>query len=468
MASRVIPVRRKTLGYLICISAIFGLILHFYRSEKVIACECQKRILDDELLPTVNTCNCNNEKQNDFLDALMDDTPLPCRPVDRSLNDDILKPTTRDFHSDIDMPSRDVTPSPCKPVNNILFLKTHKTGSSTVTNILNRYGDTRDLMFALPSVRVTYSFFWPRPFQLRFAQAFGRAPNILCNHARYNRIPMNWLFPKETTRYITLLREPTQHFESIFNFFRLEKRFLGLRNVLSQQQQQQQQHPPLQAFLQNATFYLQQAKNITGVVNLIKNPALFDLGLDTKYHSNLTVVKNYIRFLKKEFDLVMLMEHFDESLVLLKRRFCWKIEDILYFKLNERMDKHKQSVPSDVKEMIRTWNMGDVLLYNFFNYTLWKMIKEEGPDFFTDLALFRKELESIKRACLREGNFLTKPYAGRLVQGYAIKANISKELNETCSKMIKNEIPYLDHHRAKLVKLYQDIDRSVNRPDLLK
>lgn len=41
MASRVIPVRRKTLGYLICISAIFGLILHFYRSEKVIACGCQ-------------------------------------------------------------------------------------------------------------------------------------------------------------------------------------------------------------------------------------------------------------------------------------------------------------------------------------------------------------------------------------------------------------------------------------------
>ena len=418
-------------------------------------CSFRKTILDDDLIPTMSKCNCNGDKEKDFMDALIDDTPPPCKPVRRDLDDDLLPAKTHDFPTE-NQPV-DVLLPICKPVNNILFLKTHKTGSSTVTNILNRYGDSRDLMFALPSVRVTYSFFWPRLFQLRFALAFGRAPNILCNHARYNKVPMNWLFPKETTRYITLLREPTQHFESVFNFFRLEKRFLGLRNVKS----------PLQTFLQNATIYLKQAKNLTGLLTLIKNPALFELGLDTKYHSNLTVVQNYIRFLQQEFDLVMLMEYFDESLVLLKRRFCWKIEDVLYFKLNERMDKHKQNLPVKVKEDIRIWNSGDVLLYDVFNKTLWKMIKEEGDDFFTDLALFRKELESIKRACLREGKFLTKPYAGRLVQGYAVKANLSKELNETCKRMIMNEIPYLDHHRTKLANLYQTIDRSVNRPDLL-
>ena len=126
-----------------------------------------------ESLKPVSVCDCDNDcKVDDFVnDLLSDDTPPP----------------------------------PCKPVNNILFLKTHKTGSSTVTNILNRYGDTRDLMFALPISRSLYSFFWPRPFQLRFTQAFGRAPNILCNHARYNKVPMNWLFPKTTTRYITIL-----------------------------------------------------------------------------------------------------------------------------------------------------------------------------------------------------------------------------------------------------------------------
>ena len=328
-----------------------------------------------------------------------------------------------------------------------------------MTNILNRYGDIRDLMFALPATKKSYTFYWPHSFAVKFSQAVWKAPNILCNHARYNKVPMNWLFPKETTRYITLLREPTQHFESIFNFFHLAKqRFQGQKNVLS----------PLEKFLENATVYLKEAKNLTGLFNLIKNPALFDLGLDTKYHGDLNVVQNYIRFLQQEFDLVMLMEHFDESLVLLKRRFCWKFEDILYFKLNERRDKDKQDLSSEVKEQILKWNSGDALLYDAFKQKLWKMIADEGPDFFKDLAIFQRELEAIKSTCLQEGNFLTKPYAGRLVQGYAVKANISKTLNETCNRMIMNEIPYLDYHREKLYHKLRAIDKYVIQLDLLK
>ena len=112
---------------------------------------------------------------------------------------------------------------------------------------------------------------------------------------------------------------------------------------------------PLENFLQNATYFFDQMK-LKPVFTLLKNPALFDLGLDTKYHENLTVVENYIRFVKQEFDLVMLMEYFDESLVLLKRRFCWKMEDVLYFKLNERLDKEKRKVTRLEKEQITNWN----------------------------------------------------------------------------------------------------------------
>ncbi|PFX24941.1 Galactosylceramide sulfotransferase [Stylophora pistillata] len=344
----------------------------------------------------------------------------------------------------------------CEPVNNILFLKTHKTGSSTMTNILNRYGDTKGLIFAMPAAKKSYSFYWPLSFSLRFTQILRwKSPNILCNHARYNKAPLNWLFPKETTRYVTLLREPTQHFESIFNFFFLGKRFKGLENVSS----------PLEKFLQNATAYLREANQTKnpGLLKLMKNPALFDLGLDTKYHDDPIIVQNYIGFLQKEFDLVMLMEYFDESLVLLKRRLCWKIDDILYFKLNERRNTDKQNLSSDVKEKIVKWNSGDKLLYDTFKRDLWKMIAEEGADFFKDLVIFRRQLKLIKKACLQEGDFLTKPYAGRLVRGYAVKANISESLNESCGRMIMNEIPYLDYHREKLSRQLLAIDKHENQ-----
>lgn len=70
--------------------------------------------------------------------------------------------------------------------------------------------------------------------------------------------------------------------------------------------------------------------------------------------------------------------------------------------------------------------------------------------------------------CLQEGNFLTRPYAGRLVRGYVVKANISKSLNESCSRMIMNEIPYLDYHREKLYRQLLTIDKHEIQVDRLR
>ena len=55
------------------------------------------------------------------------------------------------------------------------------------------------------------------------------------------------------------------------------------------------------------------------------------------------------------------------------------------------------------------------------------------------------------------------------MQGYALKANISKELNGTCNRMITNEIPYLDYQRERMNKQLEDVMyKYVDRPDLLK
>lgn len=344
--------------------------------------------------------------------------------------------------------AQEKTSVPCKPVNNILFLKVHKTGSSTVTNIFNRYGDKRDLIFALPTED---SFHWPLRFEVSYATTFGGAPHILCNHARYNRAPMHFLFPKESTRYITMLRDPPAQLESVFNYYDIYRKTF---------QPQSSTMTPLESFFQNITFY-RSSRVLDGLgvdLNLLKNPSLFDLGLDREYHENLTMVQDYIRFLQQEFDLVMLMEYFDESLVLLKRQLCWKMEDILFFKLNERVQKEKQRISNQVREQIKKWNSADVLLYDVFNQTLWQKIMKEGPDFFEDLSIFKKEKEAMKNKCLRKGKFLTKLWAWKKVQGYKLKTNISKELNTTCTKMTMNELKYLSYLQRRLTKQLQDVD----------
>lgn len=76
----------------------------------------------------------------------------------------------------------------CQPQIHIMFLKTHKTASSTVLNLLYRFGEERGLKFALP---VGYQFGYPLPFIAQRVKGY-RGPHvaefdIMGNHMRFNK-----------------------------------------------------------------------------------------------------------------------------------------------------------------------------------------------------------------------------------------------------------------------------------------
>nr|XP_054761035.1 uncharacterized protein LOC129267344 [Lytechinus pictus] len=74
----------------------------------------------------------------------------------------------------------------CVPRENIMYLKTHKTGSSTLQNIIYRYGDAHGLTFALPKTGVHLGT--PSLFNRTHpVKSPSGKYNILANHARYNR-----------------------------------------------------------------------------------------------------------------------------------------------------------------------------------------------------------------------------------------------------------------------------------------
>ena len=49
--------------------------------------------------------------------------------------------------------------------------------------------------------------------------------------------------------------------------------------------------------------------------------------------------------------MVLIMEYFDESLVLLKRELCWELDDVVYFKLNQRSKEYKQAHITDEQQV---------------------------------------------------------------------------------------------------------------------
>ena len=104
-----------------------------------------------------------------------------------------------------------VSSTKCKPVTKIVFIKTHKTGSTTTTSIFQRFGYKRNLIFALPKSAHIFSdkklfsksFVIPIPKSLATAHPYY---DMLVNHAVYYRPELKKVVPN--AKYFTILRRP--------------------------------------------------------------------------------------------------------------------------------------------------------------------------------------------------------------------------------------------------------------------
>ena len=205
-------------------------------------------------------------------------------------------------------------------------------------------------------------------------------------HYRYNRTLFD-IVMKKGTKYITILRDSVTHFESAFAFFgdKVARKTKG---------------HTIKAKINN---WISKPNRYS---KYLTNNQIFDLGLPKNYFHNAVHVKRYIKRLAGEFDLVLLMEYFDESLLLLRKMMCWSFDDILYLKLNVQYTKKKTELSNLAKSQIRKHNSADVRLYTYFNQTLWRKVKAYGPKFRTDLAYLRQRLKDVHDECVGKWNVI--------------------------------------------------------------
>lgn len=249
---------------------------------------------------------------------------------------------------------------------------------------------------------------------------------------------MHHLFPKDASKYVTIVRNPVKQFESVFNYMGIGRIF-GFGNDPNES---------LKAFLKKGIEYKDIKK--TSASRLARNPQSFDLGLDYKFYQDAQAVKDYIEFLDKEFDLVMVSDYFDESAVLLKRLLCWEFEDVLYMKSNERLDKEKAAgFSDDVIENIKRWNKADMLLFDHFNQTLWRKIKMEGERFQEDLATYRRMKAELKSQCFTDEMVTQRMYGSKMAKGFKLRSDLSPDVKAKCERMTRTENSYLAYLRNK-------------------
>ncbi|KAK7084893.1 Galactose-3-O-sulfotransferase, partial [Halocaridina rubra] len=84
--------------------------------------------------------------------------------------------------------------------------------------------------------------------------------------------------------------------------------------------------------------------------------------------------------LDEQFDLVMIAERFDESLILLKHLMCWTTQDITNIKLNFRPRNRNETASQKTKMKLRKQNYYDAMLYDYFSGIFNHKVNEFGKE----------------------------------------------------------------------------------------
>ncbi|XP_029646730.2 galactose-3-O-sulfotransferase 2-like [Octopus sinensis] len=309
----------------------------------------------------------------------------------------------------------------CVPQKNIVFLKVHKTGSTTIMNILQRYGIINNLNFVLPknghylgkTETLMENKILPPPQNESY--------NILCNHVIYNQSAFQSLLPRNMY-YFTILREPLSQFVSAFLYYRNVWRNEYLLAVPGEHF--------IGEYLKNPVKYESLLKNQG--FSYTNNRMSYDLGLKlSDFHSEAKISK-HISDLDKDFHLVLIQEYFDISMILLKRKLCWQMKDMLYIERNVASSRNTPILTAEDTNRFKKWAKADYILYEHYLKVFWYKIRTE-EDILSEVYHYQSLLYQTKKFCMTKNSLVLE-----------IQASVwNKEillLRKDCDIMLKSEL----------------------------
>ncbi|KAF1398857.1 Galactose-3-O-sulfotransferase 2, partial [Spheniscus humboldti] len=326
------------------------------------------------------------------------------------------------------------------PKTDIVFLKVHKSASSTVMNVLFRFGETHNLTFAFP-IGGGNQLFYPRHFLARFVQGFSpRSPqrfNILCHHMRFLQ-PEVQKVVSSSAIYFSILRNPVQLMESSFMYYKGTSAFSRAHS--------------LEEFFSQPYHYYNPADSDS---HYARNLMTFDFGFNPDGAVSAKRVQLMLKAIEASFDLLLISEYFDESMVLLKEMLCWDLDSVISFPLNIRDSSTKSPLSDTIVEKIKDWNRLDWEIYTHFNRTFWERIDQDiGRERMQqEVKALRKRQAELARTCLqgigsvapkdiKDSSLQPLQHGKAKILGYNLKQGLDKETERMCRRLVTPELQY--------------------------
>lgn len=306
-----------------------------------------------------------------------------------------------------------------------------------------RFGHKENLDFLLPNV----NNYVGNPIHFNTSMVFHEYStadgqfDMFVHHTRYSQEVKYVMRPG--TVYITILREPTALFQSIYSFYHFDKKY---KINLTQ-------------FMTNSLFdQPQSAKQIRRYSNKLGiNQMSWDLGLNSKYFDNTEMINKHINMIERDFDFIMIFEYLEASLVLFADLMQWPLEQIAFLPLNTRNITYKQILSDYDVNRAKKINMADNMLYNRFLQKLKDKIIEYGIE---KLKKGIGKLITINREitdkCVKTTT--NKGYAGTM--SYKLKENT----DAICKYIAMNELKYTSFLREiqfEKLRKYKALDKLI-------
>ncbi len=184
----------------------------------------------------------------------------------------------------------------------------------------------------------------------------GLEMDLLAAHFRWDKKMISNILGQES-RIFTILRDPVDQFESSYSFHSLDKVYgMSLKELIQ--------------LLQNTS--IAEIKKKYGGLRTKdgtfgRNQMSWDLGLNPNSFDDEKAIEKLIVEREKEFDLVMIAERSDESLILLRHLLCWPLESVTSLVSNTRKPEYVVKLNPEERQVLRQhWLGADDRLYRHF------------------------------------------------------------------------------------------------------
>ena len=187
---------------------------------------------------------------------------------------------------------------------------------------------------------------------------------------------------------------------------------------------------------------------------------LWDSGLNARHMDNVTAVKNKIEEIESTFDLVLMAERFDESMILLKDKLCWDYQDVVNFKLNARKESKKTNLSPEARTALKEYLASDYLLYDHFKAKFEAHVDQFGlPRMSQELSILRHANDNMKSKCALKAADNDKIFGANKLWGQGMVAYTADEAADPeCKLFSLSEMNFIDEKFRQ--REPQELDRA--------